>query len=291
MVGQTYLSTGIISISGSNSIGSVVSFGPGQGGLPTVPNANTLNFSMTNQTFTIGNNQHTAGAISVRGSNPSATGTYIAATPIVLVKSGTAQTTQVDEMNVLVSGLGASPNANNAKRYSLSTGDTPSGTEATWLSNSAVASHEAKVIGGALKHSVTNYSTGYLPVGPDYSTHDANFQYVTFAFERSARSTFVINVTGTYTGCWVKLPGITNTTTTNGWWDMTQPYNGSGVPGDSTGGNGSNGCALGTTMNGASGAFTATFGTQSSTNSTGNRILIRFKLAAGQSITALSFTS
>ena len=72
---------------------------------------------------------------------------------------------------------------------------------------------------------------------------------------------------------------------------MFVAYSGSGVPGDSTGGNGSNGCASGTVMAGASGTYLCTFGTQSSTNSTGNNIIIRFKLNAGQSITALSFTN
>jgi hypothetical protein len=44
-------------------------------------------------------------------------------------------------------------------------------------------------------------------------------------------------------------------------------------------------------MTGGSGAFNITFGTQSSTNATDNLILVRFKLATGQSITALSFSN
>jgi hypothetical protein len=44
-------------------------------------------------------------------------------------------------------------------------------------------------------------------------------------------------------------------------------------------------------MGGASGTYVATFGTQTSTNATGNTILVRFKLAAGQSVSALSFTN
>ena len=39
------------------------------------------------------------------------------------------------------------------------------------------------------------------------------------------------------------------------------------------------------------GTFTCTFGTESSSNDSNNRILIRFKLTSGQSISALSFTS
>ena len=51
------------------------------------------------------------------------------------------------------------------------------------------------------------------------------------------------------------------------------------------------GCAVGAVMSGGSGAFQITFGTESSTNATSNEILIRFRLNAGQSITALSFTN
>jgi hypothetical protein len=72
---------------------------------------------------------------------------------------------------------------------------------------------------------------------------------------------------------------------------MFTAFSGSGYPGDSTGGNGSNGCAGATVMTSSSGTFLCTFGTQSSTNSIGNDIIIRFKLTAGQSITALSFTN
>ncbi len=51
------------------------------------------------------------------------------------------------------------------------------------------------------------------------------------------------------------------------------------------------GCAAGTVMTGGSGAFSITFGTQSSTNATDNVILVRFKLNVGQQITALNFSS
>ena len=39
------------------------------------------------------------------------------------------------------------------------------------------------------------------------------------------------------------------------------------------------------------GTFTCTFGTESSSNDTNNRILIRWRLNVGDSITAMSFTS
>ncbi len=44
-------------------------------------------------------------------------------------------------------------------------------------------------------------------------------------------------------------------------------------------------------MSGASGTFALTFGAQSSTNAAGNVILVRFRLNAGQSVTALAFSN
>jgi len=92
------------------------------------------------------------------------------------------------------------------------------------------------------------------------------------------------------------LPGSTldATSTLNGWFDLSTAYAGSGKPGANTGagGNGSNGAALGgnAPLNSAQSnkAVTATFGTESSTNSTGNEIYVRIKLTSGQSVTALT---
>ena len=72
----------------------------------------------------------------------------------------------------------------------------------------------------------------------------------------------------------------------NGWADMFNEYVGSGVPR-----NIDPGCAYGGVMTSNGGTFTCTFGTESSSNDTNNRILIRWKLTSGQSITAMSFTS
>jgi len=67
---------------------------------------------------------------------------------------------------------------------------------------------------------------------------------------------------------------------------MFNEYAGSGVPR-----NADPGCAYGGVMDNNGGTFTCTFGTESSSNDSANRILIRFKLTSGQSISALSFTS
>lgn len=211
----------------------------------------------------------------------------------VLVMSGTASG-KVYEMSVPVTGLGSLPNASNAVRVGVGTGDTPTSAASAWASSAALPTHEAAVVAGVLAHDQTDYSTGYLPVGPDLSVGRDGAQYATFSFNRSAVSTFKINVTGSYAGCWVKLPGVSDNTgvspnAIDGWWDAFKPYDGAGVPGET--GDSLAGCALGTVMNGAGGAFVITFGTQTSSNSTGNTILVRFKLTAGQSITALAFSN
>jgi hypothetical protein len=151
-------------------------------------------------------------------------------------------------------------------------------------------------VAGVLSRNQTNYSTGYFPAGPDLSGQAAT-QYITFRITRDAVSKFDIAVTGKFSGCQVAIPGSSLDTTaapTNGWIDATVSYGGAGVPGTGSGGNGSVGCALGGTLTVGSNVTqskTVTFGTESSNNSTGNYIYVRFTLAATDSITALSFAN
>ena len=72
----------------------------------------------------------------------------------------------------------------------------------------------------------------------------------------------------------------------NGWADMFTAYRGAGIPTSAE-----PGCASGTVMSGSSGTFKCVFGTESSSNDSNNRILIRWKLNSGQSITAMSYTT
>ena len=104
-------------------------------------------------------------------------------------------------------------------------------------------------------------------------------------------SEFNITVTGSYGGCWVCMPDNTAWNTSlsgkNGWADMFTAYRGAGVPTTAE-----PGCATGTVMSGSSGTFTCTFGTESTSNaSSPYRILIRWRLDAGDSITAMSYTT
>ena len=141
-----------------------------------------------------------------------------------------------------------------------------------------------------LRHDQTNYSTGYLPVGPNYSSGRSGAQYYQIQLITPNVSTFNISYTGSISGCWVCMPDNSTWTTslsnTNGWADMFNEYVGSGVPR-----NIDPGCAYGGVMTSNGGTFTCTFGTESSSNDTNNRILIRWRLNNGHSVTAMSFTS
>jgi len=154
--------------------------------------------------------------------------------------------------------------------------------------------YDATLVAGTLKHDITNYSTGYLPVGPNLSSGRSGPQYFTFKFVRTSLSKFDIQFTGNTAGVWVAAPGtvIDSTSSLNGWLSMTTAYAGSGIPGANAPGNGSNGCALGGTITANTAVTThrktCTFGTVSTSNSTGNEVYVRIKLLAGQTITALS---
>ena len=266
----------------------------------TTPLVRNLYVSSGSQTFTTTANVANVSGSSTTGpsitvNNGYATGSLAFNPGATILSVNAADTTKPNENNIPV-GITAGTGDSFAVRAGGLTGtDTPAtGTVSTWTSASALASTDATVVAGTIKQDKTNYSTGYLPVGPDLSTQ-ANTQYITFRIKRSAVSKFDISLTGKISGCWVSIPGSTIDTTaagTNGWIDMSVAYAGAGKPGNGTGGNGSNGCALAGTMTlntQTTQSKTATFGTESSTNSTSNYIYVRFKLASGDSITALSF--
>lgn len=295
LAGETYYGGATpLTLSGTNSIISAQSYNYAAQGIATPIQRNTTAPTAITPVTLIVNGNNVFASGTVQGTATNVHGTSTAATVSatnILVMIGT-QANKVYEMNVPVSGLGALPNNNNAVRVNTGSGDTPAAAATAFSSSAALATYEAAVVAGVLKNDKTNYTT-YLPAGPDLSGQD-NTQYVTFSFNRSAVSKFSIEVTGTYAGCWVKLPGISDNASisptgasANGWWNGFLPYDGAGVPGES--GDPTTGCYLGSPMTGNSGTFVLTFGTQSSTNSTGNQILVRFKLNAGQSITALAF--
>ena len=201
----------------------------------------------------------------------------------------TARTNAIDEDNILISTLGTG--SGNATRVNAgSTGDNPTPVFTSWTANSSVAAYEAVVRGAVLRHDQTDYSSGYLPVGPDYSSGRSGTQYFQIELIRSNVSEFNITYTGSAAGCFVCMPDNSAWTTslsgTNGWADMFQAYRGAGIPTSAE-----PGCSSGGLMTSSGGTTTCVFGTESSSNDSNNRILIRWKLTSGQSITAMSFSA
>ena len=233
----------------------------------------------------------------VTGQNSYSAGTSPAFTPggIILYKTGT--TTNIEETSSPVSTGTGSGNAYRIANPGSTDTPTYTGSEAAFNSQtSTLQTYDATNVGsgsqGVIKFDQTNYSVGYTPVGPNLSGQGSN-QYFTFKFVRTSVSKFDIVLTGSVAGLWVALPGsgIDTSSTLNGWLTLSSAYAGSGQPGAGTGGNGSNGCALGgvATLNSSvTQSVTATFGTASSSSTVTNEIYVRIKLTSGQSLTTLS---
>jgi hypothetical protein len=240
---------------------------------------------------------------SIAVNNSYSTGTLTLTTALgntVLRKTGNA--TAIDEGNIVVTSVGTG-SGNAFRIVNPGSGNTPAYTAnaSTFDSQSStLQSYDATVVGsssqGLLKHDQTNYSTGYLPIGPDLSSGRSGTQYFTFKFVRTDVSKFDITYAGNVAGMWVALPGSTidSTSGANGWIDMSVAYAGAGVPGSNigAGGNGSDGCSLGGVVvlntNTASTSKTCTFGTVSSSSTVTNEIYLRIGLTSGQSVTGLS---
>lgn len=206
---------------------------------------------------------------------------------IVNIMGTTARTDVIDEDNILIQTLGTG--SGNARRVNAgSSGDNPTPVYTSWVASNPIATYEATVIGGDLKHDQTNYSSGHLPVGPNYSSGRSGSQYFQLEMIRSNVSEFEIVINGSYSGCWICMPDNAAWTSslsgTNGWADMFQAYRGSGIPTSAL-----PGAAFAGNMTGSTGTFTAVFGTESSSNDANNRILVRFKLNSGNQINTLSF--
>jgi len=179
-----------------------------------------------------------------------------------------------------------------AKRVNAgSTGDNPTRVYTAWNSTGTPAVYEAIVRGGDLRHDQTDYSntSNWLPAGPDLSSGRSGAQYFQMEFIQAAVSEFQISYTGSLAGCWVCMPDNSAWTTSlsgkTGWADMFQAYRGAGVPTTAE-----PGCSSGGVMDTNGGTFTCVFGTESTSNDSGNRVLIRFKLTSGNSISDISFS-
>ena len=257
--------------------------------------------------ITTNNNRKTVETIKFQMQNVNGTGSYSAETS-EKIQVWTATPTLLDTDTIAVSdSLGATHDDDAVRVTGFgSASDTPSFNSATNFYTGSAWSGAVTVAGtseaitrlGTLQHNTTDFSTGFLPVGPDLNTGRSGSQYATFAFRRTTMSNFTVRLTGKVSGFFIAAPGtnIDDASSVNGWLDAGTTYAGAGTPGADTsnGGNGSNGCAFtsgdrivdGT--NYSNDTFTLTLGDQNASNSTGNQVLFRVKLESGDSITALS---
>jgi len=255
-------------------------------------------------------NVRTVDRAKMRCSNTNGTTSYsnIGTTNIQIHRS--SQSGIVEQTIVVADALGNGTHTDDGKRvfnFSAATTDNPAVVSATNYYTSSLytesadpgvaGTKEATIRLGVMKYDVTNYSSGYLPVGPNRSG-DTGAQYYTFAFRRQVVSNFDLNITSTgIAGLWIAAPGtdIDDASGLNGWIDASTTYGGSGVPGSDTGngGNGSDGCAFTSgdriaASTSLSGGYTMTLGSENMSNATANVVLVRIKLAAGQTVTAIS---
>jgi len=299
--GDTYPnSTNLISASSANgafAAPALVSYATAGVTTPiTRSNTAYIAFSTTSNIASgFGNVLGTQGpSITVNNGYNSTAWAFTAPATYILYKTGTG--TQIEETSITNAYSGASAAFRIANPDAGTAADNPAytGSESTFNSTTGpFYTTDATNVAAKIQYDQTNYSTGFLPVGPNLSGRSAS-QYFTFKWTKAAVSKFNIYYSGTIAGLWVALPGSSIDTTaspTNGWLNMATAYAGSGVPGTGSGGNGSNGCSTGgaavlnslTTSN-----VTCTFGTVSSTSATNNEIYIRVKLTSGQSLSSLS---
>ena len=264
--------------------------------------ANTGNLRISTTSSIVSGFGSSASGPSLLVNNSYATGTNsFAPSGTVLYKTG--NTTAIDEGNVVIGSTIGSGSGNAFRIVNPGTGNTPTytGSEAAFNSQSGpLQTYDAVVVGsgsgGVLAWNNTNYSTGYLPAGPDLSAGRSGTQYFTMKFVRTSVSKFDIAFTGTVAGVWVALPGsvIDSSSSANGWINMNQAYGGAGYPGVNSPGNGSDGCSLGGIIalnQSGTQRKTCTFGTVSSSSTGTNEIYVRIALTSGQSVTALTLQS
>lgn len=305
LTGQTYITSNVATYTTSPSVGTLAMDATELGTGLTFPlDANLPPQTLSGKSLVIGSTARfvqTNMFVSAYNSRGSDTNNSVAGDNILVYTSSLEGGNKPHEVQV----NGSSADAYRHYLGSSFTGDTPSGSitapsSSNWdenqLLNAAGYEHEAVVVAGQIKQDTTNYTTGHIPVtaGADYSTKDSA-QYVTYVFNQATLSSISLSITGSYSGLWVSLPGISDDAGQSpnalggNWWDAFALYNGSGVPGRT--GDAPAGCAVGAAASGNSGSVDITFGTASSTNATNNAVIIRIKLTAGQSISAISINN
>jgi hypothetical protein len=284
----------------------------------TYPKANTgigTPYTLGDLTVSVANGVRTIQQIGIKANNVNGLGALTQNSTTKLAVHSTAQS-GISEIAIAAnSTLGATytDSAVRSSWFKSNTSNTPIYTTSTnyyttqIYSESAdpgvVGTKEATIRLGVLKYDITDYSTGYLPAGPNRSG-DAGVQYITFAFRRQSVSNFDINITAPsgVLGVWIAMPGSRidsfnsgtgPTSGLNGWLDCSVSKL-AGTPGSvtATGGNGSDGCALLVgdkilSNTALSGGYTMSFGGANSSETTYNVILVRVALVAGQTVTYL----
>jgi PKD repeat protein len=193
---------------------------------------------------------------------------------------------------VIAAASGANPTFSNSTNYY---------TSYLWSGAQTIAgTDEAVVRWNQLTTNTTNFSTGYLPVGPDLSATGGRTatQYFRGAFTKASLQNISVTITGKISGLYLAAPGtaISTTSTLNGWLNASLSYSGTGVPGAGVGGNGSNGCAVtvgdrvqtGTVISGTT--YNLTLGSENLANAFGNQLLFCIVLASGDYVTSWSFS-
>ena len=300
IAGETYSADAPVSTTVSNGIGSTALQSYAAVGIATPVARQTLS-PVTLSTFSValdGVNIHNQGQMTVTGHNVNGDSSPRQFPTRILVMLGD-HANRVAEQNI--PGMVST----GVRTYlgPTATGDHPSltlpSTAPVWDSTQDLSQpgylHEAGVVAGALSCDQNNYSTNYLPANSvNYSSKPAT-QYMSFVVTQTAVSSFFLNITGTYSEILVGLPGISDNAAISPnaiggtWWTANQLYSGAGVPGRA--GDNVVGCAVGTPALGGTGSVKITFGPQSSTNATNNRIIVRIKLTAGQAITSMSISN
>jgi len=170
-----------------------------------------------------------------------------------------------------------------------------------------MSTNEAGCYLNEIKHTLENFTSGYLPIGDDLSTGRSSgaTQYFTLAFKRNSIAKFSIKISGEVTSLYVAFPQYNTdlTSTINGWLDCSTLYAGAGFPGANTGagnpiGNGSNGVrrtgsaaqqggfAVNTALTNA--YANLDLGEANTGLMTYPTVLVRFGVASGKSVTAIS---
>ena len=264
-------------------------------GVSTPINAGTTSATALNDITFSPNESNNHGtnvnSVRVRSRNVNGYGSYLTVSDKSINYMVGTTSSRLDEDNIPMTSLSSSDRVFLGASF---TGNTPAGplpgTPSSWNSSQNLAdagyAHEAVVRGGFARVDTTNYSIApYLPVGPNYTTKDSGAQYLTFSWTQTAKSIFSITLTGSYSGLWIGMPGVSDDNATSpealggAWWDAFELYNGAGVPGRT--GDTPAGCANGSAATGGTGTVNITFGSESSTNATNNRVIVRVRLSAG----------